>query len=325
MAEPNRICFNKNCQKPYYCCVSCEKINSWKRVTCSPECFQAYMLQIEEQEKKKKGLRDLTMDAKRVMIFAPVHQREWILPYYLRNIYNIDYEKKKIRILWIVNNCTDKTFDLLQGFKNKHQEEYESIDIQVWNNSNIGKPVELNEYRDTTYRNKYIYSWLSDLRNRGNAECLKYDCDYLFSCDTDILVKPDILKGLMSFNKKYVAGLIYNGYEIVPDFWKYTNILRKVSEISYQHVNNYHTKNKIGLVSCDFTGAVFLAEKSILPYYIFSADRQGEDLPACKELQKNGVELFASCDHYSQHIMSPKWLKEFENFGTEEDEYVEED
>ena len=264
------------------------------------------------------------MDEKRVMIFAPVHQREWVLPYYLRNLYNIDYEKNKIRILWIVNNCTDKSFDLLQEFKNRHEDEYESIDIQVWNNSVIGKPVELEEYRDTNYSNNFVYSWLSELRNRGNLEYIRRDCDYLFSCDSDILVKPDILKGLMSLDKDYVAGLIYNGYEVSGSFWKYPNILRKKSEISYEHVSNYHTKNKIGLITCDFTGALFLAKSKILPYYNFSPDRMGEDLPACKSLQNNGIELFASCDHYSQHIMSPKWLEEFKNFGTDEEfEYGE--
>jgi len=55
---PNRVCFNVNCQKEYYCCMSCEKINSWKRVTCSPDCFQEYMKMIEEQEKERKGLKD---------------------------------------------------------------------------------------------------------------------------------------------------------------------------------------------------------------------------------------------------------------------------
>ena len=256
---------------------------------------------------------------KRIMVFAPVHQREWVLPYYLRNLYNIDYEKKKIRVLWIVNNCTDKTLELLQNFKDRHEGEYESIDIQIWNNSEVGTPKEIEHYRDTDYRNKIVYTWLSQLRNRGNYECLKYNCDYLFSCDTDILVKPDILNNLINVNKPYVAGLIYNGYETHSNFWEIPNVLRKRSEISYQHLNNYYTKNKMGITTCDFTGALFLASKEVLPYYIFSTDKMGEDLPACKSLQSHGYELFVSCNDYAQHIMSPKWIEEFKNFGTEED------
>jgi hypothetical protein len=43
---PNRVCMNEECKKEYYCCYSCEKINSWKRVVCSPECFQKYIGQV---------------------------------------------------------------------------------------------------------------------------------------------------------------------------------------------------------------------------------------------------------------------------------------
>jgi hypothetical protein len=55
---PNRNCLNIKCQKAYYCCLNCEKIGSWKVVTCSPECFQEYMKMVEEQDKEKKGLKD---------------------------------------------------------------------------------------------------------------------------------------------------------------------------------------------------------------------------------------------------------------------------
>jgi len=52
--SPNRVCLNEKCKKEYFCCIACEKINSWKRVTCSPECFQDYMRSLEEQENLKK-------------------------------------------------------------------------------------------------------------------------------------------------------------------------------------------------------------------------------------------------------------------------------
>jgi hypothetical protein len=54
MPEPNHVC--KNCGKEYYCCRSCDKINSWKAVGCSIECFTAYtssVVQIRANELKK--------------------------------------------------------------------------------------------------------------------------------------------------------------------------------------------------------------------------------------------------------------------------------
>lgn len=255
------------------------------------------------------------MNDKRIMIFAPVHQREWILPLYLRNLYNIEYPKRLLSILWIVNNSKDDSLKLLQDFKNRHNNEYESINIQIWNNPEMGI-----DSRDTIHRNTYTYRWLSDLRNRGVSECLKRNCDYLFSCDSDILVRSNVLELLLNADKDYVAGLIYNGYETHESiYWKIPNILRKEGNY-YKHVNNYYTKNKIGIIECDYTGAVFLCSQKALPFYVFAPDKAGEDLPACQALQKAGFTLYACCDSYSQHVMSPRWLNEFKNFGFEEDQ-----
>jgi GT2 family glycosyltransferase len=254
------------------------------------------------------------MDNKRIMIFAPVHQREWILPYYLRNLANINYEKKLIRILWVLNNTTDNSLKLLQEFKDNHSHKYESIDIQIWDNPKVGLDL-----RSTEQRIKFSYQWLADLRNRGVEECLKQECDYLFSCDSDILVKDDIIHGLIEINKPFVAGLIYNGYEYAPStFWEFPNILR-LDGNNYRHINNYYTKNKTGVIKCDFSGALYLASKEALPHMQYGFHKMGEDLPACQSLQKAGFELFVSCEHYSQHVMSSKWLKEFKNFGFEEE------
>ncbi|MFW5891503.1 MAG: hypothetical protein ACOCUI_04710 [bacterium] len=52
MPKANKVCLNPDCKKEYYCCKACVDINSWKRVTCSPKCFQDYMKYLEN---KKKG------------------------------------------------------------------------------------------------------------------------------------------------------------------------------------------------------------------------------------------------------------------------------
>lgn len=251
-------------------------------------------------------------DDKRIMIFAPVHQREWILPLYLRNLYNLDYEKKKIRILWIVNNCSDKSNLFLEIFKKNYGHEYESVDIQIWDNPKIGLDA-----RNVKQRKEFTYQWLTDLRNRGVSECIKQGCDYLFSCDSDILVEKNSLKNLLSFDKDYISNLLYNGYQVFPDkYWTTPNVLRK-QDATYIHVNNYHTKNKRGIIACDFSGASFLCSKKALPYLNFDYNILGEDLPACQSLQKAGFDLFCSCDDYVQHVMSEKWLEQFKDFGIE--------
>lgn len=49
MNKPNMTC--RVCGKKYFCCSDSKKINSWRTMACSPECFQEYMRRIEESRK----------------------------------------------------------------------------------------------------------------------------------------------------------------------------------------------------------------------------------------------------------------------------------
>lgn len=53
--KPNTTC--KICGKRYYHCKDCERINSWRLVACSPECWNIWCDQIEarQAEQKKKA------------------------------------------------------------------------------------------------------------------------------------------------------------------------------------------------------------------------------------------------------------------------------
>lgn len=43
---PNHIC--KACGKAYYACPDCDRVNSWKSMACSPQCYQKYMQMVLE-------------------------------------------------------------------------------------------------------------------------------------------------------------------------------------------------------------------------------------------------------------------------------------
>lgn len=49
MSKPNTIC--RVCGKEYFCCSDSKKINSWRTMACSEECFKEYMRRIEESRK----------------------------------------------------------------------------------------------------------------------------------------------------------------------------------------------------------------------------------------------------------------------------------
>ena len=148
---------------------------------------------------------------KRILIAFPCRDRAWILPYFLEHLVNIDYDRKLIDIYCIINNSSDSSHEIMKEFKAKYNNDYNSIQIEVQNNSEYSTK----DVRRTDVRDK-IYNWLADLRNMIVKRCVKLDCDYLFSIDTDILVPSDILERLLNHNRDYVASLIYNGYLYTP-------------------------------------------------------------------------------------------------------------
>lgn len=48
MPYVNRKC--NNCGKEYYVCYSCQKMNSWKNVCCSRQCYREYIRRRKKEE-----------------------------------------------------------------------------------------------------------------------------------------------------------------------------------------------------------------------------------------------------------------------------------
>jgi len=252
---------------------------------------------------------------KKILIAFPCRDRAWVLPHFLDKIYNIDYDKKLIDIYCIINNSRDDSLDILKHFKTKYENEYNSIKIEIRNNSEFS----MKDERRQSTRFK-MYHWLADLRNNLVNKCTKLDCDYLFSVDTDILVPSDILKRLISHNKDYVSSIIYNGYLFKPhdagasyspllNAYKYPNILNLKSKDSYKHIVNYKVKNpnlldRGTITEVDFTGAVFLVSNEVCKIARFGWDKQGEDEVFCRSARENGFKLYCDLSLYSQHMMS---------------------
>ena len=49
MGKPNTKC--RVCGKEYFCCADSKKINSWRTMACSIECYKEYMDRIEKSRK----------------------------------------------------------------------------------------------------------------------------------------------------------------------------------------------------------------------------------------------------------------------------------
>ncbi|PYY28360.1 glycosyltransferase [Paenibacillus illinoisensis] len=247
---------------------------------------------------------------KTITIAAPVRNREWILPQYLRSILKINYPKALIDLHFVVNDSSDKTFEMLTEFKKSRKSLYNNIRIDVINNNT---PEDLREF---SIRNKYIYKSLSGLKNYIMS---KVRTDKLIFIDTDILVKPDVITKLLKHGKKIISGLIYNGYITNKDKpYLYPNIMKLDDKGQYRHITNYYVKSAPTLLCSqiqrvDLTGAIIMLDRSVYKSVKYGFHPQGEDAYFCKMAQDKGYEIYCDLFAYCQHIMSEQQLREFIN------------
>lgn len=245
---------------------------------------------------------------KTITISCPVRDRQSVLPYYLEHIYNLDYPKHLINLLWVVNQSTDNSEKILKKFKSEHHQEYGDIKIiNHFGNEKVPK-----DERVTHIRNTYTYSHLSALRNLILKESQK--TDYLLSVDSDILIPPDSLNKLLSHDKDICAGIIWNGYLTDPEHpWRYPNILKKVEKNSYEHIANTYvklspkiTESRLGKISA--TGAFVLMSNKVVKNTSYGWHPQGEDLYWSLECEKNNYELWCDYSVFGIHVMHEELL-----------------
>jgi hypothetical protein len=261
---------------------------------------------------------------KKILCFCPISSRAWVLPHFLEHILNIDYPNHLIHFYFIINNSNDNSLALLKNFKAEYIAKFGDIKIEIYNSSDKFK-----DDRSGEVRHKYTYNWLSELRNKGLKECVKSGCDYLFSCDCDILVPSNILKEFVSANVDVIASLIYNGYLFMPNgvgkdykpienAYKYPNILNISKDGGYIHITNYYTKNphkcdKEKMLEIDATGAVSLISQRVCAISKYTYDSQGEDMSWSKTVRDAGYKLYCKPSVYSQHIMNEELLQMYLN------------
>ncbi|MBX4152262.1 glycosyltransferase [Paenibacillus lautus] len=243
-----------------------------------------------------------------ITIAAPIRDREWILPYYLKHIENIDYPKDKIELLFVVNDSTDNSFDILHDYQTNHKNLYKRIRIETYNRK---VPI---DNRVSITRKNHIYDHLSKLKNYIMSQV---KTDYLLFVDSDILVSPDIINNLLKHQKDIVSGLIWNGYLMTPEKpYLYPNVMKLKDQNSYIHIVNHRIKNTEStsyLTKVDLTGAVILLSKKVYKSIKYGFHPQGEDAYFCKIAQDKGFEIFCDLGIFCHHIMDEKLLREFIN------------
>jgi hypothetical protein len=207
----------------------------------------------------------------------------------------------------------------LKAFAEEYGAEYNSFHVEIVSNNKF-----VPDQRSKDIRRGSTYHWLAALRNRILDKCVELNCDYLLSCDSDIILSTDTLKRLLAHNKPVVSSLVYNGYLKHPDeAYKYPNVLQYDSDAkTYKHVVSYRIrhpeKNPVGYtLKVDFTGACILINKEICRKARYGYYYRGEDEPFCRSA-RNYTELLCDVSLFNLHIMSRSMLDAI--FGGNDDD-----
>lgn len=172
----------------------------------------------------------------RILITAPVRNREWILEDYLKALQELDFDKESLAFHFILNDSVDNSKDILTKFKYIERTKYRYIRLSE---VNFEAPKDLGEEgqgrESGVDRDKFTHPMLAILRNLTLDLARMDNADYLFSVDSDIIVEPDILNKLIEANKDIVAGLISNGgsqaYNFLPFSGNRNEVKKEIFEV----------------------------------------------------------------------------------------------
>lgn len=234
-----------------------------------------------------------------VAIGCPVQNRENVIKKYLRGIEKISYPKDYIIPIFLVNNSTDNTYQLILNWA-KEFHGYRKIIV-------VNKKIYKGKQDDQTKNTQRDYTLFAQVRNTYLDLVKKthkdYNFDYLFSIDSDIIInQPQTLTQLLLQDKDIISALVYNGkaFGLVaghPEFaveqWNCQIGPNNKGKYFMFPMGEIIQKRKVFPIDC--TGACYLIKmKVILDDVRYGVHPQGEDVPFCESARKKGYGLW--CD-----------------------------
>ena len=208
--------------------------------------------------------------------------------FYLQCIKNIDYDKEKISVVFIVNDSTDDSLSIIEDFKKENYGIFHDIKIVERNvdYKTDGKIINGNFIKRYDRRGRGIYKLLADLRNMLLEIFLESGCDRLFSVDSDIEFDSNVLKNLLAYDKDIISATIDNG--------GVHNIMFADSDRGYRHLR-VGDKIPKDPFECDLTGAIYLINRNVIGGGVRYGDHDlGEDIPFCESAKSLGFKIWGS-------------------------------
>ena len=213
----------------------------------------------------------------KILVASLIRDRAWILSEYLNAL--LQMGTNEIEYYFLVNDSSDASIDILHNFKQNNRFMRDRITIEE---VNIGTPKDARN----CIRVEKVYLALAKLRNKIIDFTIGTDAEYLFSIDSDIIVKKDCLTKLLEVDSDVVSALIYNDY----GRGNIGNVMAGLD--NPKHID---FKEQQDIFECDITGACVLIKREVLmnKKCRYGYDRLGEDIPFCRAVKQEGFDIYS--------------------------------
>ena len=225
-----------------------------------------------------------------ILIGLPIKDKAYCLEPFLKTLYNLDYPKNKIK-LWIrINDCNDRSQEMVEEWLEHNEEDYLSV-IKDFTNVD----PKLKEYGEHEW-NPHRFEILGSIRQNAMNATLTEECDFFFTIDTDIFLTSDSLKALVELNLGIASPMLrqHNSHKI-----PYSNYHSKATPLGYLDPKDRNRYTSIfnrthrGIHIVDVVHICYLIRADVIPLlrYRDSTDRH-EYVIFSHSARLNGIDQY---------------------------------
>jgi len=253
-----------------------------------------------------------------ILLTIPVRNRAWCLPKLLTSILKQDYPLNRIKIMFLVNDCTDHTETILEKFQDKYASTFKSI--SVWVEEFGAKGDELKDHFWTNEGFKRIGIIRNRCLNNWDKE------DYLLMVDSDLKLNPHVITRLVetkkdivcenswaTWNNQWSEPLPHITDDLSPLFPKQTGWITTdplIEKLKKPGLYKLTPNKKLRVGTCILLSKAVQKKKiDFTPL----ADNWDEQLSFCASAQKAGFDIWmdTTCENISleQYFVHDIWTK----------------
>lgn len=228
-----------------------------------------------------------------VLIGAPIRNMEKTVPLYLEGILGLEYPKKRIALMWILNDSEDTSAQLLQEFKEKHEKKYKRV---VITQMDFGAPRD-EKLAQVRYAGENLWGTIDSMARGKNVlkDNIEPDEQYLFYVEGDVILKKDCLKKLLAHQRPIVGAMVKTG-----DMPNCFNILRFDSALDCFTRDSLDIPDVLSLV--DFISGPVLFRRDILSEIAFGKMASGEDAMAMRMCAQKNIPVWVDPQITMEHL-----------------------